>query len=150
MPIPQDFGWQSPEAADERPAYPGKTRTLSEESITTGDHEGSLLDQSTDVASKGDRSHVNSTQNENICTDRAELIERIKRGESPTWVPNEAVSGNSKHLRRVSWEECLPILMSFALLIIHLRDCNWDCPRWDRSANVKLGLEAFASCHFAF
>ena len=29
---------------------------------------------------------------DNICTDRAELIERIKRGESPTWVPNKAVS----------------------------------------------------------
>ena len=30
---------------------------------------------------------------EALCTDRAELIERLKRGESPTWVPNQAVSG---------------------------------------------------------
>ena len=30
---------------------------------------------------------------EALCTDRAELIERLKRGESPTWVPNRAVSG---------------------------------------------------------
>lgn len=29
---------------------------------------------------------------EAFCSDRAELIERIKRGESPTWVPNQAVS----------------------------------------------------------
>ena len=45
------------------------------------------------------KSHVDphpsetSEQNENatkasVCTDRAELIERIKRGESPTWLPN--------------------------------------------------------------
>lgn len=29
---------------------------------------------------------------EAICSDRAELMERIKRGESPTWIPNQAVS----------------------------------------------------------
>ena len=29
---------------------------------------------------------------EAVCSDRAELMERIKRGESPTWVPNQAVS----------------------------------------------------------
>ena len=29
---------------------------------------------------------------ETLCTDRAELIERLKKGESPTWVPNRAVS----------------------------------------------------------
>lgn len=29
---------------------------------------------------------------EMFCSDRAELIERLKRGESPTWVPNLSVS----------------------------------------------------------
>ena len=39
-------------------------------------------EQATGVGNKG----------EALCSDRAELIERLKRGESPTWVPNRAVS----------------------------------------------------------
>ena len=40
-----------------------------------------------------------------MCTDRAELIERIKRGESPTWVPNptlreEYIKANGEPVRR--------------------------------------------------
>ena len=37
----------------------------------------------------GDKNHISAERA--ICTDRAELIERIKRGESPTWVPSQAL-----------------------------------------------------------
>ena len=58
-------------------------------------------------------------------SDRVELIERIKRGESPTWRPNGAVSDSRAHwimkpLARVarSWENSiLPRLVS----LVHLR-----------------------------
>lgn len=29
-----------------------------------------------------------------ICSNRAELMERLKRGESPTWVPTQSVSAS--------------------------------------------------------
>lgn len=32
-----------------------------------------------------------SNGGEAVCSDRAELMERIKRGESPTWIPNQAL-----------------------------------------------------------
>ena len=66
-------------------------RKTSEESIRTEDCDGPLLDDMNDS-----QLHRNVAQefkaNENVETsDRAELIERIKRGESPTWVPNRKV-----------------------------------------------------------
>lgn len=33
-----------------------------------------------------------SVHRETFCSDRAELIERLKRGESPNWLPNQSVS----------------------------------------------------------
>ena len=66
-------------------------RRLSEESVRTEDCDGPLLDDFED-----DRRRptvvLEVKEKESVETsDRAELIERIKRGESPTWVPNRKV-----------------------------------------------------------
>ena len=69
------------------------TRRLSEESIRTEYCDGPVPDIAIDnvVLPTGEDGRV-SKNGEAICSDRAELIERIKRGESPTWIPNQAVS----------------------------------------------------------
>lgn len=59
-----------------------KTRRLSEESIRTELCDGPLLDSSSALRS----------EDEATITSRDELIQRIKRGESPTWRPNRHVS----------------------------------------------------------
>jgi len=68
------------------------TRKSSEESIRTELCEGPLLD------SPADESVLANEQLESNLkfpihgtSDRAELIERLKRGESPTWLPNRNV-----------------------------------------------------------
>lgn len=68
----------------------------SEESIRTELCEGLLLPE--------EGAKPESLEAEDPCvtttSDRAELIERLKRGESPTWVPN----------RRVGWEIPVPTI----------------------------------------
>ncbi|KAH8880635.1 hypothetical protein GQ53DRAFT_773959 [Thozetella sp. PMI_491] len=61
----------------------GLLRKLSEESIRTELCEGPLPDSPTKPATPEQDQDVSHT-----VSDRAELIERLKRGESPTWVPN--------------------------------------------------------------
>ena len=74
--------------------YDVMMRAQSEESIRTQDCDGPLPDITQSEPSDGEaRLGGDDDLEENFCSDRAELIERIKRGESPTWVPNEAVSG---------------------------------------------------------
>jgi hypothetical protein len=71
-------------------------RRQSEESIRTEDCDGPIQD--TLMEDQGLQEEEGSNEDglaKAQCSDRAELIERIKRGESPTWVPNEAVSGKS-------------------------------------------------------
>jgi hypothetical protein len=69
---------------------PSRSRRISEESIRTELCEGLVPDspQSTHLISPAvqDRSPPIATSN------RAELIERLKRGESPNWIPNRHVS----------------------------------------------------------
>ena len=60
------------------------TRKLSEESIRTELCEGPVPDSPPRP--------ITPEQDVVTCSDRAELIERLKRGESPTWVPNRHVS----------------------------------------------------------
>ena len=68
-------------------------RRLSEESVRTEDCEGPVLDTAMDhVTLRPGIPARGSNNGEAICSDRAELMERIKRGESPTWIPNQAVS----------------------------------------------------------
>lgn len=61
------------------------SRRLSEESLPTELCEGPVPDSPT-------RASPPSVEDENVTSCRAELIERLKRGESPTWVPNRHVS----------------------------------------------------------
>lgn len=60
------------------------SRRLSEESIRTELCEGPLLDSPP-------RPETPPEAVSRAVSDRAELIERLKRGESPTWVPNRHV-----------------------------------------------------------
>ncbi|KAK1985804.1 hypothetical protein LZ30DRAFT_345195 [Colletotrichum cereale] len=62
---------------------PSLMRKLSEESIRTELCEGLILESPRLSTPESDAAAVTS--------DRAELIERLKRGESPTWVPNRHV-----------------------------------------------------------
>ncbi|EFQ33197.1 hypothetical protein CGRA01v4_08755 [Colletotrichum graminicola] len=62
---------------------PSLARKLSEESIRTELCEGLVLESPRLSTPESDAAAVTS--------DRAELIERLKRGESPTWVPNRHV-----------------------------------------------------------
>ena len=61
------------------------SRKLSEESIRTELCEGPVPDSPA-------RPMTPEQFAPTTCSDRAELIERLKRGESPTWVPNRHVS----------------------------------------------------------
>ncbi|OLN97648.1 Uncharacterized protein C3H8.04 [Colletotrichum chlorophyti] len=64
--------------------HPPLTRKVSEESIRTELCEGPVIESPRPSTPESDVAAVTS--------DRAELIERLKRGESPTWVPNRHVS----------------------------------------------------------
>ncbi|GKT45568.1 uncharacterized protein ColSpa_05749 [Colletotrichum spaethianum] len=94
MPIFQDDLEHPPPAADcpgatepasfhQQTTMPSLARKLSEESIRTELCEGPILESPRPSTPESDSAAVTS--------DRAELIERLKRGESPTWVPNRHV-----------------------------------------------------------
>ncbi len=70
------------------PAAEPMRRKESEESIRTDLCEGPLLDCSDDHETK--LPNDDDVQSRPV-SDRVELIERLKRGESPTWVPNRHV-----------------------------------------------------------
>ncbi len=96
MPIPQDPDGQSsrPYRDEASPTFDFNMRRRSAASIRTEDCDGPIQD--TLMEDRGSEEKQGSNEDglgEALCSDRAELIERIKRGESPTWVPNEAVSG---------------------------------------------------------
>ena len=78
---------------DESPKPHVKMRRMSEESVRTEYCDGPVLDPAMDDTAlrPGEEGRI-SNNGEAICSDRAELMERIKRGESPTWKPNQAVS----------------------------------------------------------
>lgn len=75
------------------PQYHANLRKLSEESIRTEFCDGPIPDAPKEdgISQTGTEGRA-SNNGEAVCSDRAELIERIKRGESPTWIPNQAVS----------------------------------------------------------
>ena len=72
------------------PIVPMLERRTSEESIRTEFCEGPVLDDSNPPSSETDPV-VETVAAQVETSDRAELIERLKRGESPTWVPNRKV-----------------------------------------------------------
>lgn len=71
------------------------SRKLSEESIRTELCEGPVPDSPPPPALPIPHLAQNSDQDNPsspaACTDRADLIERLKRGESPTWIPHRYV-----------------------------------------------------------
>ncbi|KAL0933104.1 uncharacterized protein CTRU02_212067 [Colletotrichum truncatum] len=71
---------------------PSLTRKLSEESIRTELCEGPILENSRPSTPETDAAAATS--------DRAELIERLKRGESPTWIPNRRLESLLNNLNR--------------------------------------------------
>ena len=85
-----------PPSPDERDIL---TRKLSEESIRTELCEGPVLDDAEEpvagIAMDTTTKYIYSTQG---TSDRGEYIERLKRGESPTWLPNRNVSQLSVYL----------------------------------------------------
>ena len=77
------LGEDSPSARMRRP---------SEDSIRTEFCDGPEPEMPTWIATLEDKAAAMANKDTGTRTsDRAELIERIKRGESPTWVPNQAV-----------------------------------------------------------
>lgn len=95
MPIFQDPDKQlsDPYRTKELTARDGDMRRPSEDSIRTEDCEGPVPETLVEDSQKhDDAGSVASSNSAAVCSDRAELMERIKRGESPTWVPNQAVS----------------------------------------------------------
>lgn len=71
----------------------GLSRRLSEESIRTELCEGPIPDSPPKAVTP-------EKESGNAVSDRAELIERLKRGESPTWVPNRHVSDHNPSHRK--------------------------------------------------
>lgn len=75
------------------------SRRISEESIRTELCEGPVLDtiprpsfaQTPDDNLDDPCENKDNNPSPTTCTDRADLIERLKRGESPTWVPHRHV-----------------------------------------------------------
>ncbi|GKT62100.1 hypothetical protein ColTof4_02274 [Colletotrichum tofieldiae] len=82
-PVTDCPGATVPVSLHQQPNMPSLLRRLSEESIRTELCEGPILESPRPSTPESDAAAVTS--------DRAELIERLKRGESPTWVPNRHV-----------------------------------------------------------
>ena len=77
-------------------------RKPSEESIRTEFYDGPILEESPNIDlgfPKVNKEPCVETELE--ISDRAELIERIKRGEKPTWVPSRTVSLSSKQCKLI-------------------------------------------------
>lgn len=95
-------------------------RKLSEESIRTEFCDGPVDSPTWIVPSQPEKDPVGYNEGGTCTSDRAELMERIKRGESPTWVPKQAV----RRKRRTTWADMiieweLMLLGSFGLEIGH-------------------------------
>jgi hypothetical protein len=78
-------------------------RKVSEESIRTELCEGPIPDSPPDhetIAPHGVEIDVPKEPSQGV-SDRVELIERLKRGESPTWLPNRHVRARISLLKAV-------------------------------------------------
>lgn len=100
MPILQDPEQRFPKSTELRPPSLSNNATIisSKESISTQVCDGPMPDASASwdmvqkevVSLRKDGSDYSRSE---VCTsDRNELMERIKRGESPTWIPSQTVS----------------------------------------------------------
>ena len=72
------------------------SRRLSEESIQTEFCDGPEPEAPRWITALEDQaSAVDDKQGSNSTSNREDLIKRIKRGESPTWIPSQTVCTNS-------------------------------------------------------
>lgn len=79
------------------------TEQLSEQGNRSTGHDGSVQDPDA-VAAARTRAIVSAMDNNSLgVADRLELIERIKRGESPTWMPTNSVSRRLLACVHVQW-----------------------------------------------
>ena len=90
-----DRPWDGPRSTNKAADIPQPIvalleRRTSEDSIRTEFCEGPVLDDSKPASPKPNPA-AESVAASVETSDRAELIERLKRGESPTWVPNRKV-----------------------------------------------------------
>ena len=94
MPLPYEYGQEDPAPLMTKHTnmYQMGEWRMSQDSIRTEDCDGPIQDPLEMGEDSQERDDGSATSGETFCTDRAELMERIKRGESPTWVPNKAVS----------------------------------------------------------
>ncbi|KAI1258578.1 hypothetical protein F5Y18DRAFT_342439 [Xylariaceae sp. FL1019] len=77
-------------ASPSPPDHPHRLRShASEESIRTEFCEGPIPE--TPLESLVAPAPDDNASSQTACTDRADLIERIKKGESPTWIPHRHV-----------------------------------------------------------
>ncbi|KAK1635331.1 hypothetical protein BDP81DRAFT_323043 [Colletotrichum phormii] len=77
---------------------PSPMRRLSEESIRTELCEGPIVESPTRPSTPETDTDAAAA----VISDRAELIERLKRGESPTWIPNRRLESLFNNLPRPS------------------------------------------------
>ena len=78
------------------PALASEMRRESEESMRTEDCEGPVPDtppMEQHIIMNEERSvdRSNGEPEMAVCSNRAELIERLKKGEAPQWIPNQSV-----------------------------------------------------------
>ena len=95
MPIFHDIDCHShlrPLPALESGGYESSMRRPSEESIRTEFCDGPVPDADDRGTLPVEDDVAATTEAKLETSDRAELIERIKRGESPTWIPSRTVS----------------------------------------------------------
>ncbi|KAI3549599.1 hypothetical protein CSPX01_02250 [Colletotrichum filicis] len=82
---------ETPQAVPPIPQHrPSPMRRLSEESIRTELCEGPIIESPTRPSTPETDTDTDAAAA--VTSDRAELIERLKRGESPTWIPNRRVA----------------------------------------------------------
>ena len=99
MPLPQSPDHQPYILLDAPAMTEAELRRRSEESIRTEDCEGPVPDEPMESLSPPEgNAEASSSNGEAVCSNRAELIERLKRGESPQWIPNRSVSAKMGNL----------------------------------------------------
>ena len=92
MPLSQEPDARAYPLLDAPPAFASSSGSKLEDGARTKDGEGSFVEVSMEDLSAGEGAATARSDGEAVCSDRAELIERLKRGESPQWLPNQSVS----------------------------------------------------------
>ncbi len=130
MPLPQGPDARTYPLVDASAASGSVLRGKPEDKVRTATGEDSFFDVSMeDLSLPGEGAAAARNDGEAVCTDRAELIERLKRGESPQWIPNQSVSSKSINIG-------MPTLRKLCYLFCHWsrRSCHnlmWNTSLYD-------------------